>query len=81
MSYPDIRFGGVGGAHEMRLNVKGTVGSFGGRKLIYNKIITRKIVPPLPPPLDPSLNNKGTRCSSVVRAFARGAMGRRIDPS
>ena len=23
----------------------------------------------------------GARCSSVVRAFARGAMGRRIDPS
>ena len=23
----------------------------------------------------------GTRCSSVVRAFARGAMGRPIDPS
>ena len=23
----------------------------------------------------------GVRCSSVVRAFARGAMGRRIDPS
>ena len=28
------------------------------------------------------LNRPGTaRCSSVVRAFARGAMGRRIDPS
>ena len=24
---------------------------------------------------------KGARCSSVVRAFAPGAMGRRIDPS
>ena len=24
--------------------------------------------------------NKGARCSSVVRAFAHGAMGRRIDP-
>ena len=24
---------------------------------------------------------RGARCSSVVRAFARGAMGRRIDPS
>ena len=24
------------------MNAKGTVGSFGGRKLIYNKIITRK---------------------------------------
>ena len=23
----------------------------------------------------------GARCSSVVRAFAQGAMGRRIDPS
>ena len=23
----------------------------------------------------------GARCSSVVRAFARGAMGRQIDPS
>ena len=25
--------------------------------------------------------NPGARCSSVVRAFARGAMGHRIDPS
>ena len=24
---------------------------------------------------------EGVRCSSVVRAFAHGAMGRRIDPS
>ena len=24
---------------------------------------------------------RGARCSSVVRAFARGAMGSRIDPS
>ena len=24
---------------------------------------------------------KGARCSSVVRAFTHGAMGRRIDPS
>ena len=24
---------------------------------------------------------QGTRCSSVVRAFAHGAMGHRIDPS
>ena len=39
---PDIPFGG-GGGHEMRLNAKGTVGSFGGRNLIYNKIITQKI--------------------------------------
>ena len=31
----------------MRLNAKETVGSFGGRKLIYNKIITRKIYFPL----------------------------------
>ena len=37
-----IRRGG-GGGHEMSLNVKGTVGSFGGQKLIYNLIITRKI--------------------------------------
>ena len=35
--------GGGGSGHEMGLNVKGTVGSIGGRKLIYNKIITRKI--------------------------------------
>ena len=28
-----------------------------------------------------SLNVEGARCSSVVRAFAHGAMGRRIDPS
>ena len=31
---------------------------------------------PLPP-----LHGEGARCSSVVRAFAHGAMGRRIDPS
>ena len=37
---PDIQ---IRGAHEMRLNAKGTVGSFGARILIYNKIITRKI--------------------------------------
>ena len=42
MADPDIPFGEEGGGHEMRLNAKGTVGSFGGRKLIYNKIITRK---------------------------------------
>ena len=47
---PDILF------NEMRLNAKGTVGSVGGRKLIWNKIITRKFVfgagpcPPPPPP-------------------------------
>ena len=39
---PDIPFRG-GGGHEMRINVKGTVGSFVGRKLICNKIITLKI--------------------------------------
>ena len=27
------------------------------------------------------LLRRGARCSSVVRAFAHGAMGRRIDPS
>ena len=27
-----------------------------------------------------SFANLGARCSSVVRAFARGAMGRQIDP-
>ena len=27
------------------------------------------------------LNNSGEICSSVVRAFTHGAMGRRIDPS
>ena len=27
------------------------------------------------------LKSEGARCSSVVRAFAHGAMGRRIDPS
>ena len=26
-------------------------------------------------------HSRGARCSSVVRAFAHGAMGRRIDPS
>ena len=36
----------------MRLSTKGTVGSFGGRNLIYNKIITRKIEGgPLNPPV------------------------------
>ena len=39
MADPDIPIRG----HEMRLNAKGTVGSFVGRTLIYNKIITRKI--------------------------------------
>ena len=44
MADPDIPFrGGGGGGHELRLNAKGTVGSFGGRKLIYNKIISRKM--------------------------------------
>ena len=28
-----------------------------------------------------ALRSEGARCSSVVRAFAHGAMGRRIDPS
>ena len=28
-----------------------------------------------------SVIGAGARCSSVVRAFAHGAMGRRIDPS
>ena len=28
-----------------------------------------------------TVSERGTRCSSVVRAFAHGAMGRRIDPS
>ena len=27
------------------------------------------------------IKNAGARCSSVVRSFAHGAMGRRIDPS
>ena len=31
------------GAHVLRFNAKVTIGSFEGRKLIYNKIITRKI--------------------------------------
>ena len=30
---------------------------------------------------EPSPRQRGARCSSVVRAFAHGAMGRRIDPS
>ena len=29
----------------------------------------------------PTPHNQGVRCGSVVRAFAHGAMGRRIDPS
>ena len=28
-----------------------------------------------------STAHKGARCSSMVRAFARAAMGRQIDPS
>ena len=28
-----------------------------------------------------AFDRKGARCSSVVRAFAHGPMGRRIDPS
>ena len=41
---PDIPFRGVGLVrHEMRLNAKRTVGSFGGQILLYHKIITRKI--------------------------------------
>ena len=44
MADPDIPFRGVGGwVHEMRVNAKGTVGSFGGRKVLYNNIITRKM--------------------------------------
>ena len=36
----------------------------------------------LPFPKFPSvIKELGARCSSVVRAFAHGAMGRRIDPS
>ena len=48
MADPDIQLGGGGGGvrgggHEIKeLDAKGTVGSFGRRKLIYNKI-TRKI--------------------------------------
>ena len=44
MAGPDIPFrGGGGGAHVMIFNAKVTIGSFEGRKLIYNKIISRKI--------------------------------------
>ena len=45
MADPDIPFsgGGGGGGGEIKLNAKVTVGSFGGRILIYNKIVTRKI--------------------------------------
>ena len=31
--------------------------------------------------LHPALLKYGARCSSVVRAFVHGAMGRQIDPS
>ena len=41
---PDIPFsGGGGGGDLMRFNAKVTIGSFEGQKLIYNKIISRKI--------------------------------------
>ena len=36
--------------------------------------------PPPPPPGEGTIR-LGARCSSMVRAFAHGAMGRRIDPS
>ena len=32
-------------------------------------------------PLPPASMAQGARCSSMVRAFAHGAMGRQIDPS
>ena len=51
----------------MRLNAKRTVRSFGGRKLIYNKIITTKFRGgggPLPP-LDPLLHT-GHRISNFT---------------
>ena len=35
--------GGGGGAHVIRFNAKVTIGSFEGRKVIYNKIMSRKI--------------------------------------
>ena len=38
------------------------------------------IIPSTPIAIIPS-TPRGARCSSVVRAFAHGAMGRRIDPS
>ena len=39
-----VGWGGVGwGLHGIKLNAEGTVGSFGGRKVIYNKIINHKI--------------------------------------
>ena len=39
-----FHLGGWGvGPHVMRFNAKVTIGSFEGRKLIYNKIISRKI--------------------------------------
>ena len=41
MADPDIPFGG-GGGHEMRLNAKVTVRSFGGQTFIYNKITTSR---------------------------------------
>ena len=34
-----------------------------------------------PTPYGADLPEPGARCSSLVRAFAHGAMGRRIDPS
>ena len=33
----------LGRGHVMRFNAKVTIGSFEGQKLIYNKIISRKI--------------------------------------
>ena len=39
---------------------------------IVDKIIFVSVIIPI---------RQGARCSSVVRAFAHGAMGRRIDPS
>ena len=42
---------------------------------LTNILITNMIFPP------DHFTNSRARCSSVVRVFAHGAMGRRIDPS
>ena len=66
----------LGRAHEMRLNAKGTVGSFGWRKLIH-KIITRKNYgggPVPPPPLNPPLLIATSKPLALLRQSISGAV-------
>ena len=64
----------------------GFVGYERERNVLFNDALNTfylRLYAPLPCRMwSPDVHNKsGKRCSSVVRAFAHGAMGRRIDPS